>query len=137
MKIFGGDKVTAVYNLLGAEEDMPIEARMISKSVESAQKRVEGRNFSIRKNVLSYDDVMNAQREIIYAQRRQVLDGENLKDKILKMMDSVAEDLVSIYLTEENVNREALMQDIQTTFAIEKLHSLKENNIKKEDIINE
>ena len=137
MKIFGGDKVTAVYNLLGAEEDMPIEARMISKSVESAQKRVEGRNFSIRKNVLSYDDVMNAQREIIYAQRRQVLDGENLKDKILRMMDSVAKDLVSIYLVEENINREALMQDVQTTFAIEKLHSLKENNLNKEDIINE
>lgn len=137
MKIFGGDKVTAVYNLLGADEDMPIEAKMISKSVETAQRRVEGRNFSIRKNVLSYDDVMNAQREIIYAQRRQVLDGENLKDKILRMMDSVAEDLVSVYLSEEKVNKEALMQDIQTTFAIEKLHSLKEENLNISDIINE
>ena len=137
MKIFGGDKVTTVYNMLGADENMPIESKMISKSVESAQRRVEGRNFSIRKNVLNYDDVMNAQREIIYDQRRQVLDGEDLKDKILRMMDSVAEDLVQVYLAEETVNREALMQDIQTTFAIDKLHSLKEKNLNTTDIINE
>ena len=137
MKIFGGDKVTTVYNMLGADENMPIESKMISKSVESAQRRVEGRNFSIRRNVLNYDDVMNAQREIIYDQRRQVLDGEDLKDKILRMMDSVAEDLVQVYLAEETVNREALMQDIQTTFAIDKLHSLKEKNLNTTDIINE
>ena len=137
MKIFGGDKVTMVYNMLGADEDMPIETRMISKSVESAQRRIEGRNFSIRKNVLSYDDVMNVQREIIYKQRRQVLDGEDLKEKIIRMMDSVAEELISVYLSEENVNREALMQDIQTTFGINKIHSLKENNLNAIDIINE
>ena len=131
MKIFGGDKVTAVYNLLGADEDMPIESRMITKSVESAQRRVEGRNFSIRKNVLAYDDVMNVQREIIYAQRRQVLDGEDLKDKIIKMMDSVAEDLISVYLTEENVNKEALMEDIKSTFGIEEVKSI---NSKKPNI---
>ena len=124
MKIFGGDKVTAVYNLLGADEDMPIESRMITKSVESAQRRVEGRNFSIRKNVLAYDDVMNVQREIIYAQRRQVLDGEDLKEKIIKMMDSVAEDLISVYLSEENVNKEALMEDIKSTFGIEEVKSI-------------
>ena len=137
MKIFGGDKVTAVFNLLGADEDMPIETKMISKSVESAQRRVEGRNFSIRKNVLSYDDVMNTQREIIYKQRRQVLDGEDLKDKIVRMMDSVAEDLISIYLSEETVNREALIQDIKTTFGIDNLNSLKEKNLNVSDIINE
>ena len=137
MKIFGGDKITAVYNMLGADEDMPIESKMISKSVESAQRRVEDRNFSIRKNVLNYDDVMNTQREIIYKQRREVLDGENLKDQILKMMDSVAEDLTNTYFTEENVNKEALMQDITVTFGIDKLHSLKEEKINVEDVINE
>ena len=137
MKIFGGDKVTTVFNLLGADEDMPIEAKMISKSVESAQRRVEGRNFSIRKNVLSYDDVMNVQREIIYKQRREVLDGENLKDRILKMMDSVAEELVGVYLAEENVNKEALMQDVKTTFGIDTLDSLKENKLNVTNIINE
>ena len=137
MKIFGGDKITAVYNMLGADEDMPIESKMISKSVESAQRRVEDRNFSIRKNVLNYDDVMNTQREIIYQQRREVLDGENLKDQILKMMDSVAEDLTNTYFAEENVNKEALMQDITVTFGIDKLHSLKEEKLNIEDVINE
>ena len=137
MKIFGGDKITAVYNMLGADEDMPIESKMISKSVESAQRRVEDRNFSIRKNVLNYDDVMNTQREIIYQQRREVLDGENLKDQILKMMDSVAEDLTNTYFTEENVNKEALMQDITVAFGIDKLHSLKEEKLNIEDVINE
>ena len=116
---------------------MPIESKMISKSVESAQRRVEDRNFSIRKNVLNYDDVMNTQREIIYKQRREVLDGENLKDQILKMMDSVAEDLTNTYFTEENVNKEALMQDITVTFGIDKLHSLKEEKLNVEDVINE
>ena len=137
MKIFGGDKVTAVYNLLGADEDMPIESRMITKSVESAQRRVEGRNFSIRKNVLSYDDVMNVQREIIYAQRRQVLDGEDLKDKIVKMMDSVAEDLISVYLAEENVNKEALMEDIKSTFGIEEVKSINNEKPNINEVITE
>ena len=137
MKIFGGDRVTAVYNLLGADEDMPIEAKMISKSVETAQRRVEGRNFSIRKNVLSYDDVMNVQREIIYAQRRQVLDGENLKDKITKMMDSVAEELVGVYLSEDPVNKEALMRDIESTFAVYRLDALNEDKLNETNIVNE
>ena len=137
MKIFGGDKVTAVYNLLGADEDMPIESRMITKSVESAQRRVEGRNFSIRKNVLAYDDVMNVQREIIYAQRRQVLDGEDLKDKIIKMMDSVAEDLISVYLSEENVNKEALMEDIKSTFGIEEVKSINSEKPNINEVITE
>ena len=137
MKIFGGDRVTSVYNMLGADENMPIEAKIISKSVETAQRRVEGRNFSIRKNVLSYDDVMNIQREIIYAQRRQVLDGEDLKDKISKMMDSVAEELILSYFADDSVNKEALMQDIKTTFAVDKLDSLDADKLNSSDIINE
>ena len=79
MKIFGGDTITKVYNTLGADENMPIESRIISKAVENAQKKVEGRNFAIRKNVLKYDDVNNVQREIIYKQRREVLDGEDIQ----------------------------------------------------------
>ena len=137
MKIFGGDKVTAVYNLLGADENMPIEAKMISKSVENAQRRVEGKNFSIRKHVLSYDDVMNVQREIIYAQRKQVLDGEDLKDKIVRMMDSVAEELVNVYLSESPVNREALMRDVESTFAVYRLDSLNKEKLNEQDIIND
>ena len=137
MKIFGGDKITMVYNMLGAEEDMPIESKMISKSVESAQRKVEGRNFSIRKNVLSYDDVMNTQREIIYKQRREVLDGENLKDRILKMMDSVAESTVNMYYSDNDLNKEVLMQDIKTTFAIEDLNSVKEDKVNIDSIVDE
>ena len=121
MKIFGGDMITRVYNSLGADEDMPIESRLISNAVENAQKKVEGRNFSIRKNVLQYDDVMNAQREIIYKQRRQVLDGDNLKESISNMINSLAEDTVKSYITENGINKEALLPEISTIFGIEEL----------------
>lgn len=131
MKIFGGDRITSLYNTLGASEDLPIEVKMVSHGVEKAQKRVEGRNFSIRKNVLKYDDVMNAQREIIYKQRRQVLDGENLKQSILNMFDSAIENVVQAYtsLAEgEELNLEGLLQEIQVTFGITNLESIKEND---------
>lgn len=138
MKIFGGNAISKVYNTLGADEDMPIESKIISKSVESAQKKVEDRNFSIRKHVLQYDDVMNTQREIIYKQRRDVLDGENLKESILKMMDSSIENLVAVYTADvENVNKEAFMQDVKMSFDIDELDSLKQEKINPEDIINE
>ena len=138
MKIFGGNAISKVYNTLGADEDMPIESRIISKSVEAAQKKVEDRNFSIRKHVLQYDDVMNTQREIIYKQRREVLDGENLKDSILKMMHSSVENLVAVYTADiENVNKEAFIQDIKMSFDIDEVESLNKETINPEDIINE
>jgi len=126
MKIFGGDMVTRVFDTLGADEDMPIEAKIISNTVESAQRRVEGRNFSIRKNVLNYDDVMNTQREIIYKQRRQVLDGENLKNTIISMINSVAEEVSNIHSGDE-LNKEALNSEIKNIFGID---------IKAEDLNN-
>ncbi len=86
MRLFGGERITAVMNTLRADEDMPIEARMISNTIENAQKRIEGKNFAIRKSVLQYDDVMNRQRELIYKQRDQVLNGEDLKPVITKMI---------------------------------------------------
>ena len=129
MKIFGGDMITKVYNTIGMDENIPIENRMISNAVESAQKKVEGRNFSIRKNVLKYDDVMNAQREIIYKQRREVLDGENLKDNILNMINSLAEEVVLTYFAgDEEVSVEALDTDIRNTFGIEMVDFIKENS---------
>ena len=138
MKIFGGDMITRVYNTLGAAEDLPIESRTISKAVENAQKKVEGRNFSIRKNVLQYDDVMNVQRTVIYAQRREVLDGKNLKDSISKMMDSVVELVVATHFVEgETVNKETLLQDIQNTFGISEVEALKSDNFTQEDVIEE
>ena len=139
MKIFGGDTITKVYNTIGADENMPIDSKIISKAVENAQKKVEGRNFSIRKNVLKYDDVMNAQREIIYAQRRQVLDGENIHESISNMIQAVAEAMVNMYVEdeEENVNVEALNQDILNTFGIEMLDTIKENSKNSSKILEE
>ena len=138
MKIFGGDMITRVYNTLGAAEDLPIESKTISRAVENAQKKVEGRNFSIRKNVLQYDDVMNVQRTVIYAQRREVLDGKNLKDSISKMMDSVVELVVATHFVDgETVNKETLLQDIQNTFGISEVEALKSDNFTQADVISE
>ena len=138
MKIFGGDRIVKVYERLGADEDMPINSKMISNAVESAQKKVEGKNFSIRKHVLQYDDVMNSQREIIYAQRKQVLDGDNLKDNVLNMIDDSIERMVNGYVAENGiVNSESLIQDIETSFGIEDVATLKDENATAEDVINE
>ena len=86
MRLFGGDRVSGLMNTLKIDEDTPIENRMITSTLESAQKKLEGRNFEIRKNVLKYDDVMNQQREIIYGQRRKVLDGEDISTEMHKML---------------------------------------------------
>ena len=138
MKIFGGDKIIKVYERLGADEDMPINSKMISNAVESAQKKVEGKNFSIRKHVLQYDDVMNSQREIIYAQRKQVLDGDNLKENVLKMIDDSIERTVNGYSLEGGItNSESLLQDIEVSFGINEVESMKKENVTAEDIISE
>lgn len=138
MKIFGGDIVTKVYNTLGADEDMPIESRLISKAVENAQKKVEGRNFSIRKNVLQYDDVMNVQRTVIYEQRRDVLDGMNLKESILKMMDSVVELIVDSHIVDgEEVNKESIAQDIETNLGISDVAALKAEKFDRNALVDE
>ena len=86
MRLFGGDRVQSLMGTLGIDEDTPIENRMITSTIESAQKKLEGRNFEIRKNVLRYDDVMNQQREIIYGQRRKVLDGEDISNEMHNML---------------------------------------------------
>ena len=138
MKIFGGDIVTKVCNTLGADEDMPIESRLISKTVENAQKKVEGRNFSIRKNVLQYDDVMNVQRTVIYEQRREVLDGKNLKESILKMMDSVVELIVDSHIVDgEEVNKESIAQDIETNLGISDVAALKAEKFDRNALVDE
>ena len=137
MKIFGGDKITTVFNALGADENMPIESKMISKSVESAQRKVESRNFAIRKNVLNYDDVMNMQREVIYKQRREVLDGDNLKDNVLKMIASTAQETVNNYIEENGINKEAFMQEVTSIFGITHLDSLGKEKISTPDVVEE
>ncbi len=97
MRLFGGDRLQSVMTTLNVDEDMPITNRMVSKSIESAQRKKESQNFAIRKNVLKYDDVMNRQREIIYGQRNRVLDGEDLKTSILNMLDESVAASVDFY----------------------------------------
>ena len=100
MRLFGGDRIQNLMDTLKIEDDMPIEAKLLSGTIESAQSKVEGRNFAIRKNVLQFDDVMNRQREIIYGQREKVLDGEDLGEIISKMVDDVVSEGVARYLPE-------------------------------------
>ena len=136
MKIFGGDMITKVYNTLGADENMPIQSKMISNAVESAQKKVESRNFTIRKNVLKYDDVMNAQREIIYKQRREVLDGKDIHNSIVNMIEFVAENIPSMYIEGESneLNAESLNNEIINLFGVDMLDFIKEHKAKPEEI---
>ena len=100
MRLFGSDKIKGIVERLGMDDDEAIEAGLLSKSIETAQKRVEGRNFSIRKHVLQYDDVMNKQREIIYKERRRVLEGENLREHVMGMLENMVEGVVEIYTAE-------------------------------------
>ena len=98
MRIFGGERVQNMMNSLGLEDDVPIEAKLLSNTIESSQKKLEGRNFSIRKNVLQFDDVMNQQREIIYGQRRKVLDGEDISAQMHEMLHQNVEESVNLFL---------------------------------------
>ena len=103
MRIFAGDRLENLMKTLNVDENTPIESKMLTKIIESSQKKVEGQNFSIRKNVLNYDDVMNTQREIIYKQRSQVLDGEDLHESILKMSEDLIQSTVDSYLVDDEV----------------------------------
>ena len=94
MRIFGGDRIIGIMNMLKADEDMPIEASIISGAINNSQKKVESHNFDIRKHVLQYDDVINTQREVIYRERRQILEGEDIHENILAMIDEHAEELI-------------------------------------------
>ena len=100
MRLYGGERISSMMETLKVEEDTPLESKLLSRTIESAQRKKEGMNFAARKHVLEYDDVMNKQRELIYEQRNKVLDGENLKDSILKMIDETIDSYVSIYLSD-------------------------------------
>ena len=104
MRLFGGERMQAMMARLTDDENMPIESKMITRTVESSQKKVEGRNFGIRKQTLQYDDVMNRQRQLIYQQRDQVLDGIDLTDKILQMLDTNIEENVKNYFAGDHKN---------------------------------
>ena len=97
MRLFGGDNIAGLMDKLGMDDSIPVESKIVSKSIENAQKRVENRNFEIRKHVLNYDDVMNQQREIIYSQRRAVLTGANIQEQVMDMIQKVIVDTIARY----------------------------------------
>ena len=106
MRLFGSEKMICMFNALGIPEGQEIEHKMLSKAIENAQKKIEGNNFGIRKNLLEYDQVNNEQREIIYAERRRVLDGESMRDVIYKMITDIVDNTVDMVIGEENDSEE-------------------------------
>ena len=106
MRLFGSEKMISMFNALGIPEGQEIEHKMLSKAIENAQKKIEGNNFGIRKNLLEYDQVNNEQREIIYAERRRVLDGESMRDVIYKMINDIVDNTVDMVIGEENDSEE-------------------------------
>ena len=114
LRLFAGDRIKTIMSAFNVEENIPLESKTLSRVVESSQQKVEGRNFEIRKNVLQYDDVMNKQREIIYGQRDQVLNGDDIRDTIIKMIEQTIESTVAQYLpddyTKESWNYEGLKE---------------------------
>ncbi len=116
MRLFGGERVQSLMDSMGVEEDMPIENKILSNTIESSQRKIEGRNFQIRKNVLQYDDVMNRQREIIYGQRRTVLDGEDVSGSIRAMADELVEETVDRFLLDEGIKDEWNLDGLRDAF---------------------
>ncbi|MEE1153956.1 MAG: preprotein translocase subunit SecA [Acutalibacteraceae bacterium] len=117
MRLFGGEKMEAIMTRLNTPDEMPIENKMLSSIIESSQQKVEGRNFAIRKNVLQYDDVMNKQREIIYTQRDQVLNGENIKDVVVKMINDNIEGTVKLYCDDAILREQWNLESLKDYYA--------------------
>lgn len=125
MRLFGAENIMGIMDKLGMDDSIPITSRMISRSIETAQRRVENRNFDIRKHVLDYDDVMNQQREVIYGQRRAVLMGENLHDNIMDMLSKVVKDSIGTFSGESQFPEEwdlASLADYVENFFLPGIH---------------
>ena len=121
MRIFGGDKITALMTMLNVDENMEIESSLITRQIQSAQKKVETYHFDIRKSVLQYDDVMNIQREKFYAQRKKVLEGKNLSEDIKYMIDREVDRILKTYIAPEMNPEEYISEDLETL--IKELHA--------------
>jgi preprotein translocase subunit SecA len=121
MRIFASDRVAKIMDKLGMDEDEPIEHKLITNSIEHAQKKVEARNFDMRKHVLEYDDVMNEQREVMYGERRKILTGQNLKENIISMVNHIIKDEMDQYANEklypEEWQLDALIEDAEKVYA--------------------
>ena len=142
MRLFGGDRVQKFMETMNFDEDQPIEASFLSSAIESAQKKIEGRNFSIRKNVLDFDDVMSQQRMTIYTQRNKVLNGEDISKNIIDMMNTSIDEAVSMYCSDtvaENWNLDGLRSHFLNLYVMDTdLHYTTEelNELDKKDISN-
>jgi preprotein translocase subunit SecA len=141
MRIFGSEKIQGLMDRLGLEEDEAIDHKMVSKAIENAQKKVEGNNFDIRKNLIGYDDVMNMQREVIYKQRSEVLEGKNLREQINQMVNELVSDAVKAHLdgVNENIEEEInklikYLEDICLPHGIVKVEDLSE--LSNDEMIN-
>ena len=106
MRLFASDRISRIMDKLGWQEGEPIEHKLITKSIENAQKRVEARNFDIRKHLLDYDDVLNTQRDVVYTKRKEILPGENLKEGLYEMVDELLDEIVPIYVPEKTTSNE-------------------------------
>ena len=139
MRLFGSDRLMNVFNTLGVPENEQIEHSMLTSAIEKAQKRIENNNFGVRKNLLEYDQVMNEQREIIYAERRRVLDGESMRDVVFKMATEFVENTVEMCIGDvsnpEDWDLPELNQHLRATVPVEELKTPDIRNMKKEELI--
>ncbi len=136
MRLFGSERMMSIFETLGIQEGEQIEHKMLSKAIESAQKKIEGNNFGIRKQLLEYDQVMNEQRELIYGERRKVLDGENMKDSILHMIDTFIEDTVTAVLNPhmEKDQWDLKGLDLRLKNVIPQISAVTEDDIKQKSV---
>lgn len=141
MRIFGSDRISGLMGKLGMDDDVPIENRMVSSAIENAQKRVESQNFDIRKHLLEYDDVMNKQRKEIYAYRKEILQSQNIKEKILLMIDEIAEEIISVHCPEDQNSDEwdmkGLKDSLYGTFSVSLDVALDNFQIIKDTVLSE
>jgi preprotein translocase subunit SecA len=139
LRIFGSERISNIMGRLGIEEDQPIEHGLVTKAIESAQKKVEAHNFEIRKHLLEYDNVMNKQREVIYSQRREVLASDDLKDSVLEMIEDQSEELIDFYTDEKEPSEEwdlkALSDAVYQQYSFKwAVPSLDQNGIKRDQL---
>jgi preprotein translocase subunit SecA len=139
LRIFGSERISSMMDRLGIEEDQPIEHGLVTKAIESAQRKVEAHNFEIRKHLLEYDNVMNKQREVIYSQRREVLGSEDLKETVTEMVEEQSEGLVDFYTDEkehpEDWDLKALQDAVYQQFSVKwSVPSLEDNGIRRDQL---
>ena len=138
MRLFGSDRMITMFNTLGIPENQEIEHKMLSNAIETAQKKIENNNYGIRKNLLEYDQVMNEQREIIYAERRRVLDGESMRDVIYKMITDIVENTVDMVVGEESDSEEWDLKELNhlllPVIPLDKIRKADVENLKKNSL---